>query len=292
LRKRLKTFAERNPEHFSDKTPEPERTQTTTMMDNTPSGPPPLGEIMNLVRKWGCRFTGKDPLAFLERIEELRSGYGLTYEQLLRCLPELISGEPLLWYRNNREFWENWEDFVTAFRLSYLPHNNTALDVVFRDRVQRPNEPFRTYATELQTMMRRLGGLSAAQQIDRIYENMRPTYRRYIRRTEVKQVGELIYLVTEQESIESAEIEYTARLTGKKNSAGSSRKEDSESSTAMISPTYKRNECCWNCGQRGHRKADCRQPFKKFCSNCGKTGVLTRECHPPGNGQTAGEKNE
>jgi len=102
----------------------------------------------------------------------------------------------------------------------------------------------------------------------------------------------VIYLVTEQESIERAEIEYTARLTGKKNSAGSSRKEDSENSTAMISPTYKRNECCWNCGQRGHRKTDCKQPFKKFCSTCGKTGVLTRDCHPPGNGPAAGERNE
>jgi len=104
LRKRLKTFAEHNPEWFSDTAPEPEKAQIATMTDKPPDTSPPLGETMNLVRKWGCRFTGKDPLAFLERVEELRSGYGLTYEQLLRCLPELISGEPLLWYRNNREF--------------------------------------------------------------------------------------------------------------------------------------------------------------------------------------------
>jgi len=181
LRKRLKTFAEHNPEHFSNEAPEPKETPTATMTDHASTTPTPLGETMNLVRKWGCRFSGKDPLAFLERVEELRTGYGLTHEQLLRCLPELISGEPLLWYRNNRESWENWEDFVTAFRLSHLPHNNTALDREIRDRLQRPDEPFRTYATELQTMMRRLGGLSPAQQIDRIYENMRPTYRRYIR---------------------------------------------------------------------------------------------------------------
>jgi len=224
-------------------------------------------------------------------VEELRSGYGLTYEQLLWCLPKLISGEPLLWYRNNREFWENWEDFVAAFRLCYLSHKSTALDREIRDRVQQPNESFWVYMIELQTMMRRLGGMSTAQQIDRIYENMRPSYRRYVRRTEIKQVGELIYLVTEQESIERAEIEYSSRLARKKNSAGSSRKESGEGDTAMISPTYKRNECCWNCGQRGHRKI-CKQLFKKFCSTCGKTGVLTRECHPPENGQTAGERNE
>jgi len=49
LRKRLKTFAEHNPEHFPDKTPEPERIQILT--DNPPIAPPSLGETMNLVRK-------------------------------------------------------------------------------------------------------------------------------------------------------------------------------------------------------------------------------------------------
>jgi len=53
LRKRLKTFAERNPDYFSDKSTEPEKTQTASMTDNTPNASPPqLGETMNLVRKW------------------------------------------------------------------------------------------------------------------------------------------------------------------------------------------------------------------------------------------------
>jgi len=254
----------------------------------TPS-PTQLGETMNLVRKWGCHFTGKDPLAFLERIEELRSGYGLTNEQLLRCLPELIAGEPLLWYRNNRK---SWGDFVASFRLCYLPHNHTALDREIRDQIQKPSEAFRAYATALQTMMRRLNGLSPSQQIDRIYENMKPSYRRYIRRTEIKTVEELIYRVTEHESIEQVEAEYNSRATGRKHSDTAAPSKNAEADTAMISPTYKKSDCCWNCGQRGHRRAECKRPFHKFCSTCGKTGVLTRDCHPLGNGPTAGEKSE
>jgi len=293
LRRKLKTFAERNPTEFHLTVNPTETVGTETMTEKTGTLPQTqLGETMNLVRKWGCHFTGKDPLAFLERIEELRSGYGLTNEQLLRCLPELITGEPLLWYRNNRESWTTWEDFVASFRLCYLPHNNTALDREIRDRVQKPNEPFRLYATALQTMMRRLGGLGPSQQIDRIYENMKPSYRRYIRRTEVKTVEELIYRVTEHESIEQAEAEYNSRITREKNHSTTASSKGTKADTAMISPTYRKNDCCWNCGQRGHHRTECKRPFQKFCSTCGKTGVLTRDCHPPGNGPAAGEKNE
>lgn len=46
---------------------------------------------MSLVRKWGCRFFGKDLLAFLERVEEFREAYDLPDDKLLRCLPELIA---------------------------------------------------------------------------------------------------------------------------------------------------------------------------------------------------------
>jgi len=293
LRRKLKTFAEKNPTEFHLTVQPTETVGTATMTEKTVTLPQTqLGETMNLVRKWGCHFTGKDPLAFLERIEELRNGYGLTNEQLLRCLPELITGEPLLWYRNNRESWTTWEDFVASFRLCYLPHNNTALDREIRDRVQKPNESFRLYATALQTMMRRLGGLSPSQQIDRIYENMKPSYRRYIRRTEVKTVEELIYRVTEHESIEQAEAEYNSRVTRVKSHNTAVPNKDTKADTTMISPTYRKSDCCWNCGQRGHRRAECKRPFQKFCSTCGKTGILTRDCHPPGNGPAAGEKNE
>jgi len=137
--------------------------------------------------------------------------------------------------------------------------------------------------------MRRLGGLSTEQQVD---ENMQPFYRWYIHRSGITRIADLIYRMTEHEDIELAEAEYNSRMTRKQGGTSAAKIESQTSENAMIRPTYRRNECCWNCGQRGNRKTNCKRPFKKFCSVCGKIGVLTRECHPPRNEQPAGEKNE
>lgn len=302
LRRRLKNYAESHPTEFTDKmnipdeadrTPQtsPESVGVNEVAPNT--SPSRLGETMNLVRKWGCRFSGRDPFAFLERVEELRCGYGLTHDQLLRCLPELITGEPLLWYRNNREFWNSWDEFVADFRLCYCPsRTQAALDREIRDRIQAPDEPFHAYVTAIQTLMRRHGGLTATQQLDRIYENMNPKYHMYLLRSEIKTLAQLVHRMTEYDRIESNKTKYQMQTAPKKTAPSSVNTATAENETALINPNYKRSECCWNCGQRGHQKTECKRPFRKFCSLCGKTGVLTRDCHPPGNGQVAGKGKE
>jgi len=153
LRKRLKIHAEQSLSDMTDRAGSSETTDSIGLTDKdaqkrsklsakvkspdddptlpmdkegSRTSPPCHGETMNLVRKWGVRFTGKDPLAFLERVEELREGYGLSHEQMLRCLPELISGEPLLWYRNNREgqlgtTLSRTSDYAIA-RIGHKPH--------------------------------------------------------------------------------------------------------------------------------------------------------------------------
>lgn len=55
--------------------------------------PRPKLEVMKKIRKWGCRFSGKKPVDFLKRVEELRRAHELTGEQLLPCLPELFQGD-------------------------------------------------------------------------------------------------------------------------------------------------------------------------------------------------------
>ena len=67
-----------------------------------PGPPAPATEehpakIMNQIRKWGCHFDGKDPVSFLERLEELQTEYGYDDALLLRGLPEMLRGDALSW---------------------------------------------------------------------------------------------------------------------------------------------------------------------------------------------------
>src|SRR5436190_21107022 len=123
LRKRIRQFTTRNPG-----TPRPVSvTDDMPRAENddveAPIAPEPLDrpQLLNQIRKWGCQFDGKEPLAFLERVEELKDAYGFSGEQMLLGLSELLRGNALLWLRNCRSSWQKWEDFCEAFRAHFLP---------------------------------------------------------------------------------------------------------------------------------------------------------------------------
>jgi len=66
---------------------------------------------MNQIKKWGCHFDGRDPLSFLERVNELHRQYRYSDEIIMDGLPELLQGEVLSWYRNFQEEWHTMDDF-------------------------------------------------------------------------------------------------------------------------------------------------------------------------------------
>jgi len=284
LRHRLSCFASQHPEYSyaSDSKTVPEDMeppQATREAAPDAEGPrSDMAKIINQIRKWGCHFDGKDPLSFLERVEELQQGYGFSGEQLLMGLPELLRGETLLWYRNNRASWTTWEEFSREFRQQYLPRRYRAQIVrEIQGHMQRPDEPFHKYATAMLTNMRRAGGFSQEDQIDRLYENMSPEYKLYVRLDDISSLSELSAQAAEYEAIEKQRRE----LRNEKKTA---------TGPAVAAATYSREECCWKCKQRGHTRFDCKRPPKKFCSRCGKDGVLTKDCHPfMGNTTGAGE---
>lgn len=119
----------------------------------------PVGDpqacVMNQIRKWRYHFDGKNPVSFLERIEELKEGYQISGAQLLLGLPELLGGDALFWHCNNRLEWRTWERFIEYFRDYYLPPRYRAqLHRDIRARLQTLDEPYRKFATDLLTMMR------------------------------------------------------------------------------------------------------------------------------------------
>ncbi|KMQ83140.1 hypothetical protein RF55_20807 [Lasius niger] len=125
------------------------------------------------------------------------------------------------------------------------------------------------------TLMRRSGGFNRDEQVDRLYENMSPEYKFYVRYDDATSVTEQAR-AADYEEIEAQRREH----------AKAARKAEDKPTVAAA---YKKEECCWRCKQRGHTRFNCKKPPRKFCSQCGRDGVLTKQCHPPpGNAERAG----
>lgn len=278
IRRRLSRYVDNHPEMTGPSKAGPSAVSDTSDVTNVPSDElAQHAKAMNQIRKWGCHFDGKDPLSFLERIEEYQQQYRFSGEQMLASLPELLRGDALLWYRNTRDEWATWGDFTDAFRTQYLPRRFQArLKREIQERRQFPDETFDKYATALLTLMRRAGNFSPDEKIDRLYENLRAEYKLYVRLDEINEMSDLTARAREFE-----EIKKTQRQENKI---------EQRTTNVSVTTTYDRQNTCWRCKQRGHDRFNCRRPAKKFCSQCGKDDVLTRDCHPrPGNARPAGD---
>lgn len=172
---------------------------------------PPIGtkqtehdasSICNIVRKWNLRFDGrKDPISFLERLDELTECYSMNQDDILKALPELLTGPALLWYRNTRDRWYSYRDFRSYFEIQFLPLGyRRTLNEEIKRRTQGDNEPFRDFATSLLTLIRRRGPCSEQEQLDLLFSNMQPDYKIMVRRSEFQTINHMCTLAESYES--------------------------------------------------------------------------------------------
>lgn len=150
--------------------------------------------VCNIVRKWGLKFDGRrDPVSFLERIQELMESYSLTNEELMKALPELLQGSALLWYRNCKDSLYSFDAFLRKFEIQFLPPGyRRNLDEEIRMRTQGENEPFRDFVTAIMTLIRRSAALSEQGKLDVIYKNMRPDYKLMVRRQDCSSLADMM----------------------------------------------------------------------------------------------------
>ena len=162
----------------------------------------PYSTVIDIVRKWSFRYEGgKDPISFIERVEELAEVYGLDKNMLPRTMPELLKDAALLWYRNNNRQWQTWKGFRDDFLKFFLPPRYfEGLDDEIRRRQQKPRESFKDFVIVLQNMMRH-AGYSSEQQVDRIFRNCLVDYQMYIRRRNFNSLEELIQMAEDFEVI-------------------------------------------------------------------------------------------
>lgn len=148
------------------------------------------------------------------------------------------------------------------FKLFFLPNRFFEnLDDAIRNRVQKSEESFVDYVTEIQTLMR-WTSLTASEQLERIYKNCRAEYKIYIKRGEFSRLRELIIQAQEYENLRSEE-------SSQKKSTRRVQTAVAENSTKYV---------CYRCGEVGHSRAVCNKPQVLFCWDCGKKGVKTVDC--------------
>ena len=257
--------------------------------------------IFNEVRKWGLRFNGQtDPVSFLERLEELLTYTDIPCDSLIVALPELLQGPALAWYRNNKQTWESWDDFLDCFKQFYLPSDFLFhLEEQIAGRKQRPRERGRDYVLEMQTLIRRHGNISPTMALKRIYRNLLPEYRQFIRLSDFHSVGGLVGRIEEYEVLAKELEQRGNRSVNPRNMAGNTGNEAyrratddrsnvgrNESAPIANTRTTVNNEVratrrqleCWNCGNIGHTRNECQNPRRIFCSRCRRPGVLSRDC--------------
>lgn len=158
--------------------------------------------LCNVVRKWNLRFDGrKDPVSFLERLEELMESYSVPRDNILLAMPELLHGPALLWFRNCRGLWDSYDSFRRSFETQFFPPGyRRNLDEEIRKRTQGDHEPFRDFVIAITTLIRRSGNFSEQAKLDLVYANMRPDYKLLVRRSEFYTLERMIELAEEYEA--------------------------------------------------------------------------------------------
>lgn len=131
------------------------------------------------VHTWRLHFDGRgDPVAFIERVQEICGAQNIPLDALLPHMPDLLQGGAALWFRNNRRDWQTWAQFIADFRSFYFPINYAEdLELEINHRQQRSNEPVGNYFTDLQTLIRRHGGMGPDEELKWLYRHTSPTRR-------------------------------------------------------------------------------------------------------------------
>ncbi|XP_022188087.2 uncharacterized protein LOC111046770 [Nilaparvata lugens] len=240
------------------------------------SGTYSQGAVCDKVRSWNLRFDGvSDAPSFIERLTELQSAYGISGEQSLIALPELMERGALLWMRNRRSQWRTWADFVEAFKLRYYPHTySDDLESQIIARKQREGEPADEYAEALLTLMRRLGSYDGDRIYQRVYQNLLPRYKLHVRSVGAQNIDQLLDITREYEAIRAEEKH--SRLSSR-NTKIEDNKRGENSAKATTKPretkvieesSTSQGPVCWNCKKTGHWRSTC--PELSKCKECGK----------------------
>jgi hypothetical protein len=64
---------------------------------------------LDMIRKWNLKFTSEEDSvhSFLEQLDELKQAYKVEDADMLAAIPEVLKGQAVLWFRNNKDSWNS-----------------------------------------------------------------------------------------------------------------------------------------------------------------------------------------
>lgn len=274
-------------------------------------GPAP----MQIVRKWDLLYDNSPRLSadeFLLRLEENCIAYNLSRGQLLSCLPGLLGGLPLQWYRLNRPLWSSWDSFVRNFREMYISADyQDQLEEEIRKRTQGINERLGDFVVALCTLLSKLDPPPDERtQLKWIFRNIHPDYMTYIRKGDAYSIPRLLELGQEYELLQDRRRNYrppppkskslipelacttatldTVEATPKRDEPPIRRAPFSREEKTEPTPLTLRR--CWNCREVGHYFEHCPKSNRRFCRNCGNQKASTEDCSRCKSGNGSGRR--
>ncbi|XP_063838209.1 uncharacterized protein LOC135087350 [Ostrinia nubilalis] len=236
-----------------------------------------VDQTESITARWNLSFdTYNDPVEFLEQLDELMSSGEVKPDKVLKVLPRFLKGKAVLWYRNNKNSFTTWNEFIELFKLTFVSCDSDLLAKIVNYR-QHHRQKFTDYLIEIQTLMRRYAKMSKEEELNRIYENMNAKYKFYIKKSEVDSISKLIQLANDYENV-TAERQTSFTEREPRNDHHETSTNQGHKETASYIHNYNTNTCCWSCGKQGHSMKDCRSKKVLFCNGCGKIGKMSKQC--------------
>lgn len=139
-----------------------------------------ISTAFDSLRKLNIKFSGapsEDPDEFIKSLQECRHILQVTDEELLQCIPFLLSGVARNWYRTSGAHWRSFREFEHAWLGRFTnPDFQYALREEIRARTQHPRERVTDFLTNLRCLLERLQPpMSERDQIREALRNMLPT---------------------------------------------------------------------------------------------------------------------